>query len=43
MVLDLAGGDGAGLKNALNGGNLGLIEASIWRISAYADRCEDRR
>ena len=36
-------GDGAGLKNALSGGNLGLSEASIWRISAYTDRCKDRR
>jgi hypothetical protein len=42
VVADLAGGDEAGLKNALSGGNLGLIEASIWRISS-ADRCEDRR
>jgi hypothetical protein len=31
VVVDLAGGDGAGLKNALSGGNLGLTEASIWR------------
>jgi hypothetical protein len=28
-----AGGDGSGLKNALSGGNLSLIEASISRIS----------
>ena len=42
-LIDLAGRDGAGLKNALSGGNLGLTEASIWRISAYTDRCKDRR
>jgi hypothetical protein len=42
VVVDLAG-DGAGLKNALSGGNLGVTEASIWRISAYTDRCKDRR
>ena len=36
-------GDGSGLINALSGGNLGLTEASIWRISAYTDRCKDRR
>jgi hypothetical protein len=27
------GGDGSGSNNALSGGNLSLIEASIWRIS----------
>jgi hypothetical protein len=27
-------GDTSGLKNAVSGSNLGLIEASIWRISA---------
>jgi hypothetical protein len=27
------GGDVSGLKNSLSGGNLSLIEASIWRIS----------
>jgi hypothetical protein len=29
-----ADGEAIGLKNAAVGGNLGLIEPSIWRISA---------
>ena len=34
---DLGVGGRPRLKNALSGGNLGLTEALIWRISAYTD------
>jgi hypothetical protein len=40
QVPPLAWEGGPRLKNALSGGNLGLTEASIWRISAYTDRCK---
>ena len=43
QVPPLAWEGGPRLKNALSGGNLGVTEASILRISAYTDRCKDRR